>query len=646
MAGKSNAAKSLTLEQRTRLFFRVCQTRDELKSWIKIFLGLELPDCTVSRYADSNPLDIIWEIYKICVLEQNLENVEELLVVAGRGSGKTLAVAIAEILILFHDQRDVAHVGAILSQAKRCYDYQQNFLLSDRVKPILSQKKGDSWYMEKTTQEKSTFNIPDKQSGEMTRISLEVLPCTLKAVNGFHGSFVSVDEIDTVSGEGLKAFKDISGMLDSKRGRQALRVGISTRKSRYGLMNQQIEDAEQAGRTVRKWTALEFSARCPDSRSGTTPTVGYVDPDTLECVNEELFALKEEKQKTEYERVEFAGEKCLKCPLAGLCRSDAKNQTSTSPMLKPITDAIKKTRESGADWAISQLFNLKPSVEGIVYKEFEEKLHVKNWNGMWKTLTGKEYPGECTHDIFVQMCHKMKLPVFAGVDFGWSNPSTVVFFFVDSSENVYVVRTEARTYTNNPTWIQTIKSKWHHMYRCQLYSIDQANPGDAVTMRQEGLPCPSHQTKDTNGGIQVVKKWLRSLASPVPKLYIAEETNKFLIEEFKMYHYKLDAAGNTTDDPAKEYDHALDALRYAMYDLFGKSSLLMAQYDEYNPAGATDKTGSYFKQPSLAEFAAANGLNINTEIDKSKLGQIGTKSQLDDDEDPNVGGGGGFLWSL
>lgn len=1016
----------LTLEQRTKLLFSPCKTRDELKSWIKYFLSIELPDVTVSRHADSNPLDFIWEIYQICVLENNPEEIDELLAVASRGAGKTLAVAIAEILILLHDQRDVAHVGAILSQAKRCYEYQQNFLLNDRVKSVLDQYMGDVPYVEKMTQEKSIFNIPDKRTNEITRIALEVLPCTLKSVNGFHGAFVSVDEIDTLSGEGLKAFKDISGMLDSKRGRRALRVGISTRKSRYGLMNQQIENAEQAGRTVRRWTALEFSQRCPDERSGTKPTTGYYILDDMEVVSEEVWNKKDKKKQEQYSIATFPGEKCLSCPIAATCLGDAKKQYSTSPMLKPIGDAIKKTRESGADWALSQLFNLKPSVEGIIYKEFEEKLHVKDWNQMWEILTGSEYPGECTHDIFVKKCfskdtevltnngfklfkdltsydtiatlddmgrlkyqapkeyisyhykgdmvniyneiggnghhldmlvtpnhdieylhgrnfrknqdiafkkiradevhnindfyipatwltesedkddmespisfmtgdqffafmglwisegsmssmransewrhnqvsvsqskskeasdkvdqlmssikwpsrlyrkidvrsdvgyitdwsifnkelynylipmkfavskridryilenasnrqleillhwlsfgdgaymfdgskqqpyystgseqlandvqelcfrlgykssisiqdnqglvhkntgteylrrfrvnfhfktsgkpadksyyinngtnksefggkiqsnidlvpyddmvycvtmpssrlfvrrngvislsgncHQMKLSCYAGIDWGWSNPSTVVFFFVDNRENIFVVRCEGMTYTNNPTWVQMIKNKWHHMYRCQLYFPDMANPGDGVTMRTEGLPCPSEQVKDTPGGIQIVKKWLRSMASPVPKMFFAKDTCQPIITEFQMYHFKTDASGVITEDPEKEFDHWLDAIRYAMYGLFGKNKMVMADTDIDISGKLTDQYGNFNRFPSPEEFASSKGIKINPNVtqDNSKLGLIGKKSEIEDDSDGgNMDGNGGFLWSF
>lgn len=645
---KQPAKKQLSLKHRTQMLMTPCKTKQELKNWIHYHLGLDLPDCTVSRYADCNPLESVWQIYDVCVNDNNPDNVEELLYVASRGSGKTLGVAIAELMVLLHDQRDLVHVGAIMQQAKRCYDYQVGFMLSPKIRPILEAGTKESMkLLEKLNMEKSVFNLVDKYTGDRKKVTLEVLPCTLKAVNGPHVPLVVVDEIDTVSGDGLRAFKDISGMLDSKAGRKALRVGISTRKSRYGLMNKQIEEAEDAGRTVRWWTALEFAQRCPDDRSGTDVTKGYVLQEDMEVITEEEFEKKTKQKQQEYFENEFPGSKCLKCPIAALCLGDAKNQHSTSKMLKPITDPIKKARENGPDWAISQLFNLKPSVEGIIYKEFDERKHVKNWNEMWFILTGKEYPGECDHDTFVRKCHQMGLACYAGIDWGWSNPSTVVYFFVDNRENVYVVRCEGQTYTNNPTWVQTIKNKWHHMYRCQLYFPDMANPGDGVTMRQEGLPCPHKQEKDTPGGIQVVKKWLRSLASPVPKIFFAGETCEPIIQEFQLYHFKTDAAGVITEDPAKEFDHWLDALRYAMYALFGKSTLVTGGADLPDQPPVMTPDGKYSRMPNVEEFAASKNLSINTDIDTSKLGKIGTKTELEDeDDDDGMGGNGSFLWSF
>lgn len=176
-ATKKTGFDALSIEQRKRLFFKKCTTKEELSKFIQVFFGLHLPDQTVSRFADTNPLDIIWEVYDICVNKNNPEDIEELLYVAGRGSGKTLGMAIAELLVMLHDGRDACHVGAVLAQAKRCYEYQTKFMLSKRIRPIIEDKSvpQEDRVLQKLNMEKSTFNINDET------VTLEVLPCTLKA---------------------------------------------------------------------------------------------------------------------------------------------------------------------------------------------------------------------------------------------------------------------------------------------------------------------------------------------------------------------------------------------------------------------------------------------------------------------------------
>jgi hypothetical protein len=636
-------AKALTRDQLQKMLLAPCKSEQDLKNFIKYFLELELPDKKVSRHADTDPFHMVWEMYDICVNKCNPLDIQELLYVAARGSGKTLGAAIAELLIILHDQRDTAHVGAILSQAKRCYTYQQKFLLNKKLRPLMmpADIPEDQRILEKTNMEKSTFNI----GGE--KIVLEVLPATLKAVNGFHGPLVVVDEVDTISGEGIKAFQDITGMLDSKGDKKALRVGISTRKSRYGLMNKAMENADKEGRHVRKWTVLEFSKRCPDERSGIVPTVGYYNQDKLETISVEDYARKDKTAQNEFLEHKFYGEKCLSCPIAALCLSDAKNQSSKSPMLKPIEDAIKKARENGPDWCISQLFNLKPSVEGIIYKEFEEKAHVKTWNQMWTILTGTEFPGECSHDMFVKKCRQMKLPCYGGIDWGWSNPSTLVVLYVDPKENVYVVKCDGRTYYNNPNWIHFIKTKYHNTYGLQLYFPDLANPGDGQLMREAGLMCPSNVDKNVPDGIQIVKKWLKSLASPMPKMFFARETCQPIIQEFSLFHFETDASGAITDTPCKEHDHWLDALRYPMFGLFGKTSMMTAGYGlDITENSSMDGNGQFVRAPSAVEYAQSQGITLDASTEPKKLGEIGTLSELLKEDDDMIGGCGGFLWSF
>lgn len=639
---------ALTFEQKKKLLLTPCKTRQELKNWIKYHLSLELPDITVSRYSDTNPLDVIYEVYRICVLQQNPDNIQELLFVAGRGSGKTLGMAIAELMILLHDKRDVVHVGAIQNQAERCYAYQKNFLYNRKLKPLVMppELSEDQRILEKANMSKSIFNIGHD------KVTLEVLPCTLKACNGPHVPLVVVDEIDTVSGEGVKAFKEISGMLDSKGGKKALRVGISTRKSRYGLMNKKIEEMEAApdkSRAVRRWTAFEFTERCPDTRSGTKPMDLYVNQDKMEVLNQEEFDKKDRNKQKEF--VQHKGlEGCYKCPLFSICLTDAKKQTSNSPMLKTLDELIQKVRSEGADWALAQLMNLKPSVEGIVFREFDEKIHIKDWNQMWFILTGKEFPGECTHDIFVKKCHEMNLPCYGGIDWGFSAPNTVVYFFVDRRDNIFVVRCDGMTYISQPTWIHHIKTKYNNMYRCQLYVPDAADQGAIQEMQKAGLPVANQMDKGAiNTGIQVIKKFLKTPGSTEPKLFLAKETCQHLVTEFSLYHYKVDAAGMVTDDPDTEYDHWIDAFRYPLTMLFGKSNIILGGGLEFDSTlGLQDKGGNYTRMPTPTEHMLTQGIRMSEqEPDPSVLGKIGKKSDLEEDpNDDTSGGSGGFIWSF
>ena len=98
MAKKSSTKPNtaLSMEKRKELLLTPCKTKAELKNWIIYHTGFDMPDHTVSRSADTDPLDAIWQIYDICVNRNNPEKSEELLYVAGRDSGKTLGVAMAE----------------------------------------------------------------------------------------------------------------------------------------------------------------------------------------------------------------------------------------------------------------------------------------------------------------------------------------------------------------------------------------------------------------------------------------------------------------------------------------------------------------------------------------------------------------------
>lgn len=240
----------------------------------------------------------------------------------------------------------------------------------------------------------------------------------------------------------------------------------------------------------------------------------------------------------------------------------------------------------------------------------------------------------------------MKLACYAGIDWGWSNPNTVVYFFVDKRDNIYVVRADGMTYISQPEWIHHIKHKYHSLYRCQLYFPDVADMGSVTEMRKSGLPTVSEIDKTINTGIQVIKKFLKVPGSTDTKLLIAQETCQPIIHEFKVYHFKTTADGSVSELAASENDHWLDAFRYPMTMLFSKTSFIMGEGLELDINKSVDGSGSFLRTPSAQEFANANGIELNDQTEeKSTLGKIGTISELMDSDEDDMEGGAGFLWS-
>lgn len=548
-------------------------------------------------------------------------------------SHNTLSTAIAEFICILHAQRDVAHIGVILPQAERCYAYLQEMVNKKRIKRHLIPDERSDYppVITKMNMKKTTFEI----NGNVC--AYEILPCTMQALNGKHADFVSTDELDTADKpEVLKAFKEISGILDSRPGKKSLRVGISTRKSKYGLMNSMMENAEKEGRTVREWTSLEFTEKCPIERYKTRQKfTAWIDQDNLICLNEEEYNKLPNTQKKPYVRYEIHSG-CFKCAAVGICFGDLVNQNSTPDMLKPISDITKKIKEAGPDWALSQLVNLKPSMGGLVYREYSPQKNIKTWNEMWEHLTGREFPGVCSHDIFVKKCREMNLTCLAGVDFGW-NVAAFVCLYIDNKENIYIVRADAAQEVNDPTWIHFIKTTYHNMYGVEMYYPDCANPSNIDVMTQAGLNVAEYLKKDILLGIQTIKRFLRVPGTTNTKIFLAEETTKPMQIEFQQYHFKIKPDGTYSDLPEKEYDHTLDSFRYIMLGTFAEGGLSFSvDEDIKNPL--RNQKGEYLRIPTAAEFAEDHGIPFNNNTaDADKKPKIGTLSELydqnEDDDD-------------
>jgi hypothetical protein len=555
----------------------------------------------------------------------------DILYIAPRGGGKTLGVAIAESALMFHDKRGVVHVGAIEKQAKRAYTYFQNFIAKnkDMLAPLV----------DKDTIEKTVLVVDNEQ------VSLECLPCTMAALNGPHEACIVMDELDTLSPEGRLAYKQINGIPVKHRltGAPPVKIGISTRKSAYGLVQQQMDTALEQGRQVEMWNQIDLMERCESSRHGTKEVDIYVNQEKMHHIPHSEYEKLADNKKQDYV-LHRGTDGCLKCPLFSVCLGDAKNQdpkmtAAASTMIATIDDVIRKVKSADADWVLAELMCMKPSVEGIVFKEFDKTRHVVNYNYMWQVLTKEAPTTIIDEDTFVRELHRRKIPIYAGIDWGWAAPSTITVAAVDPEDNVYVLRSFGVTKTNDPTFIHMIKVKFHKYYRVQMYYPDNANGSGIDLMKTAGLPV-AKVDKSENLGVQVIKRLLNVPGTADIKIFLAEGACDQLVYEMERYHYEKDASGATIDGRfAAEYDHAIDCLRYMLVAVMGKARFVISHdmlgiTAAESPLHSAD--GAYLRAPNFYELAKEHRIPVHTPEAKPF-------NQSDDDRDD---GPDGFLWSF
>lgn len=170
--------------------------------------------------------------------------------------------------------------------------------------------------------------------------------------------------------------------------------------------------------------------------------------------------------------------------------------------------------------------------EGLVYKEFMRSRHVfKKEDKTW-------------------------IKTFGGVDFGFTNPCAVITIKKDKYA-VYWVTDEwyktGQTDAQIADYVQALK--WEECYP------DPESPAAIEELKKRGVNTREVvKNKDSiKNGINVVRELFNTNRLRV------HESCKNLIWELETYHYpdsKPDR--NEEENPVKEDDHALDALRYAL----------------------------------------------------------------------------------
>lgn len=180
-------------------------------------------------------------------------------------------------------------------------------------------------------------------------------------------------------------------------------------------------------------------------------------------------------------------------------------------------------------------------------------------------------------------------PRYLSIDFGLNHAFVCLWWAQDTDGRLYCYREIYRTNRLVEDHAKDIKalSKWGDPKGGEPYPraiVTDHDAEDRMTLeRHLGLmTIPAHKTK--RDGIQAVAARLRPQADGRPRLYYLRdmlvEVDPLLrekrqpastLEEYESYVWKRTADGSFGEEPAKDFDHGMDATRYmvAHFDLVG-----------------------------------------------------------------------------
>jgi hypothetical protein len=364
------------LELLKQTVFIPCKTKEALKRWIYVYLGIDLPDCRVDPSSTSSPMDCIWEIYSHAIY--NYKKPGKYLAYASRDSFKTLGAGILELLALVHMERSVVHLAAIEAQSKKAREYVNGFLHKPLFRDyIVEENARDLTYLryrdnetgENFTEKQYIELLPERQVQlEEIRTKIEIVVCTMQSVNSKHSPFMVVDEVDVV--EDPSAYEDAKFIPSAYKGRMPITLLTSTRKFSIGLVQKEIDNSAKSGMQIRHWNIIDVTQPCPTERH--RPDLPRIDlfysEDTLDVMQAKDHELLTPEEQSKFEKgLGYHG--CYaNCKIFAMCQGRlATDQKSTSNMLKDIEQVTTLAVGTDIDKVKAQLLCWMPSKEGLIY---------------------------------------------------------------------------------------------------------------------------------------------------------------------------------------------------------------------------------------------------------------------------------------
>jgi phage terminase large subunit len=145
-----------------------------------------------------------------------------------------------------------------------------------------------------------------------------------------------------------------------------------------------------------------------------------------------------------------------------------------------------------------------------------------------------------------------------GVDFGWNDPTTVIAVYEDENKSLWLRQCIYQSQLPVPALIERCKSLPDGLFVC-----DNARPEIIAEMQSHGLRAIG--SNKTAGEKMNGKRYNIELVSR-RKIHYTRDS-KELEQEFLTYAWRKKRTGEIIDEPEDGFDHAMDAIAYAVRDM-------------------------------------------------------------------------------
>lgn len=426
--------------------------------------------------------------------------------IGNRKGGKTRSVAkliVAEMF--FIPQVEIASIGAIEKQAAKCFRYVNSFLHAGMPSLISKEVRAETRLVNGSTYEQLT--------------------ASMSGTNSPHPHKLRADEVELMKPEILDELFLIP-TSDSVRGIPANTLLISTRKYHSGVV-QAIIEREDSDFNVINWCYKEVAESCPLERRGSGKRP-YVIKDYLST------NLEGKSKETEI----IAYSNCGSCPLLPSCRGDLAK--SSGYLL--IEDLISDFKKVDIRTWIYQMECRRVASSYRVYPQFDESVHV-----------------------MPDLKYNANLPLDIAVDFGYSDPTCVLFFQYDEdTDTIYCIDQIYQSGLTTEQLAFKLKKKLSE-YGLNMtnvrYSIGDSAQAQQIADLNSQWGFNFEPTIKINiaSGLDKVRQYLMSISNGVHLFISPNCTN--LIRELKNYRFK-NKGGNMSEQPVTKDDHSPDCLRY------------------------------------------------------------------------------------